>query len=77
MATMQLQSDKLNSINWVTEIQDSSILEKIKAIMSWELKPYKLSNEQQEILNSQIGLDSNFYIDADKLVSDIKVKYEL
>lgn len=77
MNTSQLQSDKLIIINWITEIQDSSIVEKIKAIMSSDSKPYNLTDEQQEILDSQIGLDSSLYVDADKLVSDIKAKYEL
>ncbi len=77
MKTSQLQSDKLNIINWITEIQDSSIVEKIKVIMSSDRKPYNLTDEQQEILDSQIGLDSSLYVDADKLVSDIKAKYEL
>ena len=77
MKTSQLQSDKLNIINWITEIQDSSIVEKIKVIMSSERRSYNLTDEQQEILDSQIGLDSSLYVDADKLVSDIKAKYEL
>ena len=77
MDTNQLQIDKLNIINWITEIQDASIVEKVKEIMSLDNKPYKLTNEQQKILDSQIGLDSNLYVDADKFVSDIKVKYEL
>ena len=77
MKTSQLQSDKLNIINWITEIQDSSIVEKIKVIMSSKRRSYNLTDEQQEILDSQIGLDSSLYVDADKLVSDIKAKYEL
>ena len=77
MKTSQLQSDKLNIINWITEIQDFEIVEKIKVIMSSDRKPYNLTDEQQEILDSQIGLDSSLYVDADKLVSDIKTKYEL
>ena len=77
MKTSQLQSDKLNIINWITEIQDSSIVEKIKVIMSSDRRSYNLTDEQQEILDSQIGLDSSLYVDADKLVSDIKAKYEL
>ena len=52
-------------------------MEKIKAIMSSDRKSYNLTDEQQEILDSQIGLDSSFYVDANKLVSDIKAKYEL
>jgi hypothetical protein len=77
MDTNQLQRDKLNIINWITEIQDASIVEKVKEIMSLDSKPYKLTNEQQKIVDSQIGLDSNLYVEADKFVSDIKVKYEL
>ncbi|CAM3982407.1 hypothetical protein FLAN108750_03040 [Flavobacterium antarcticum] len=77
MNTSQLQSDKLNIINWITEIQDSSIVEKIKVIMSSERRSYNLTDEQQEILDSQIGLDSSLYVDADKLVTDIKAKYDL
>lgn len=77
MKTSQLQSDKLNIINWITEIQDSSIVEKIKVIMSSDRRSYNLTDEQQEILDSQIGLDSSLYVDADKLVSDMKAKYEL
>lgn len=45
--------------------------------MSSESKPYKLTNEQQKVLDCQIGLDASLYVDADKLVSDIKAKYEL
>lgn len=76
MDTSQLQSDKLNIINWITEIQDYSIVEKIKAIMGSDTKPYKLTDQQQQVLDSQVGLDSSLYVDADKLVSDIKAKFE-
>lgn len=77
MKENQIQSDKLNIINWITEIQDASIVEKVKAIMRLESKPYALTNEQQKILDNQIGLDCNLYVEADQLVSDIKSKYEL
>lgn len=40
-------------------------------------RPYKLSNEQQEILDSQVNEDKSNYIDADKLYTDLKSKYEL
>lgn len=77
MNPSQLQIDKLNIINWITEVEDFSIVEKIKGIMTSDKKPDKLSDEQQDVLDSQIGLDPSLYIDADKLVSDIKAKYEL
>ena len=40
-------------------------------------KPYSLSKEQQEILDSQINSDKATYTDAEKLYTDFKKKYEL
>jgi succinate dehydrogenase/fumarate reductase flavoprotein subunit len=40
-------------------------------------KPYNLSKEQQQILDSQLGSDKSTYTDADKLYTDLKNKYEL
>lgn len=77
MNTQQLQTEKLNIINWITQIQDYSLVEKIKALMSSTDKPYTLTDEQQKILDNQIGLDPKLYTDADKLHSDLKNKYEL
>ena len=77
MNTQQLQNEKLNIINWITQIQDYSLVEKIKALMSSSDKLYTLTNEQQKILDSQIGLDPKLYTDADKLYDDLKSKYEL
>ena len=34
MNTQQLQDDKLSIINWITQLQDYSLVEKVKAIMS-------------------------------------------
>lgn len=34
MNTQELQNDKLNIIRWISELQDYSVVEKIKAIMS-------------------------------------------
>ena len=45
--------------------------------MSISNESYTLTTEQQKILDSQIGLDSKLYIDADKLFTDLKSKYEL
>ena len=30
----QIQSDKLNIINWITQLNDDTLLEKVKSIMS-------------------------------------------
>lgn len=33
MNIQQLQSDKLSIINWITQLQDYSLVEKVKSIM--------------------------------------------
>jgi hypothetical protein len=41
------------------------------------VKPYTLSKEQQQILDSQLNSDKATYTDAEKLYTDLKNKYEL
>lgn len=77
MDTQQLQKDKLNIINWITQLQDYALVEKIKSLMNSSNESYILTTEQQKILDSQIGLDPKLYTDADKLYVDLKSKYEL
>ena len=40
-------------------------------------KPYTLSKEQQQILDSQLKSDKATYTDAETLYADLKNKYEL
>ena len=40
-------------------------------------KPYSWSKEQQLILDSQLNSDKTTYIDAERLYTDLKNKYEL
>ena len=40
-------------------------------------KPYTLSKEQQQILDSQLNSDKATYTDAETLYTDLKIKYEL
>ncbi|EOG6896220.1 hypothetical protein ACLH3T_001571 [Flavobacterium psychrophilum] len=40
-------------------------------------KPYTLSKEQQQILDSQLNSDKATYTDAETLYIDLKNKYEL
>lgn len=44
---------------------------------STNTKPYNLSKEQQQILDSQLNSDKSTYTDAEKLYTDLKNKYEL
>jgi hypothetical protein len=77
MNSQELQNEKLNIINWITQIQDYSLVEKIKALMSSSAKPYILTDEQQETLDSQLVLEPKSYTDAEKAYADLKTKYEL
>ena len=40
-------------------------------------KPYTLSKEQQEILDSQLNSDKSTYIDAETLFDNLKNKHDL
>jgi hypothetical protein len=40
-------------------------------------KPYTLTKEQQQILDSQINSDKSTYIDAETLFDNLKSKYDL
>lgn len=44
---------------------------------SAKTKPYSLSAEQQQILDSQLNSDKTTYTDAETLYTDIKHKYDL
>ena len=77
MNTQQIQNDKLLIINWITELEDYSLIEKIKSLMTTSSTSYVLTDEQQEILNSQVNEDRSQYKDADKLYTDLKSKHGL
>lgn len=72
-------------INITAYTEDASQIDAVKAFMKtlkikFEIagpKPFHLSSEQQQILDSQINLDKNLYTDAESLYSDLKNKYEL
>ncbi|MDA6070341.1 hypothetical protein NJT12_11990 [Flavobacterium sp. AC] len=46
-------------------------------ITIYKVKPYELSNKEQEILDSQVQLDKNLYTDAELLYTDLIKKYNL
>lgn len=77
MNIKELHSDKLEIINWITEIQDSFLVEQIKAIMDADHKPYKLSVEQEQILNERLMEDKSSFIPARELLNQLKKKYGL
>ena len=77
MDTPQLQNDKLKIINRISQLEDTSLVEKIKSLMKEPDKPYLLTNEQQKILDSQVNSDKSQYTDAEVLFTDLKKNNEL
>lgn len=75
----------MQAINITAYTEDASQIEAVKAFMKAlkikfeiaNVKPCELSDEQQQILDSQINLDKNLYKDAETIYTDIKKKYEL
>ncbi len=49
MNTQKLQNDKLNLIQWITQIQDHTLIEKIKSLMSTSNDNLQLTIEQEVI----------------------------
>ncbi len=72
MNTPQLQNDKLKIINWIAQLEDAALVEKIKSLMKESGKPYLLTNEQQKILDSQVNSNKSLYTDAEVLFTDLK-----
>ncbi len=75
MTTYDLLSKKLKNA-------PQSVLEKVNDYIDSILKntkdfPYKLTSEQQKILDNQVNLDSKESIEAGKLLKDLKSKYAL
>ncbi len=71
MNKQQLQNDKLKIINWIAQLEDAALVEKIKSLMKESGKPYLLTNEQK-ILDTQINSNKSLYTDAEVLFTDLK-----
>jgi hypothetical protein len=75
----------MQAINITAYTEDASQIEAVKAFMKAlkikfeiaNVKPYELTAEQQQILDSQINLDKKLYKDADTIYTDVKKKYDL
>ena len=74
MDNQKLQRDKLHLINWIIQIQDHTLIEKIKSLMGTSNENLQLTKEQELILSlsqvNEIGifknsapLDNNFNTD--------------
>ena len=57
MNTQKLQNDKLNLIQWITQIQDHTLIEKIKSLMSTSNDNLQLTIEQEVIRAVEHGTE--------------------
>lgn len=69
---MDIKSTKIDLIKWLTEIQDTSILEKVRAFKE---QAENLSDEQSILLNDRIeqyGKNPENVLDWDEVISDLE-----
>ena len=77
MDNQKLQNDKLHLINWITQIQDHALIEKIKSLMSASNQNLELTKEQDLILALEKGKEIGTQKNVDELSIDSKTDYEL
>ena len=73
MDNQKLQNDKLHLINWITQIQDHTLIEKIKSLMSASDENLALTKEQALIIALENGTEISAQKNDDELCND----YEL
>ena len=75
MNTQQIQKDKLSSINWISELEDHAVVEKIKSLMSKD-KENALSTEQKEAIDVALESIAKYETKShDKVMEETKKKY--
>lgn len=75
MNTQQLQNDKLNIINWISELQDYSLVEKIKTIMS-KAKENSLTTEQKKAIDEAFqSIEKNGTKSHETVMEETKNKF--
>lgn len=75
MNTQELQNDKLNIIHWISELQDYSVVEKIKSIMN-TTKEDSLSMEQKMAINDAfISIEQQGTVSHESVMEQTKKKF--
>jgi hypothetical protein len=75
MNAQQLQNDKLNIINWISQLQDYSLLEKVKSLMS-SSDECLLSNEQKKAIDEGIqSIETNGTISHNIVMEETKKRF--
>jgi len=74
MDTQQLQNDKLTIINWVSQLQDFSLVEKIKSLMSSD--KCSLSDEQKNAIDEAFqSIETEGTIPHHKVMEETKKRF--
>ena len=77
MNTQKLQNDKLNLIQWITQIQDHTLIEKIKSLMSTSIDNLQLTLEQEVIRAVEYGTEISHQHSGDDSISDSSLEHKL
>ena len=71
----QIQADKLNIINWITQLQDDVVVEKIKSLMSAS-DICLLTNEQKAAIDDAlISIKTKGTIPHNTVIEETKRRY--
>jgi len=74
MDTQQLQKDKLNIINWISQLQDYSLVEKIKSLMS-SSDECILSDEQKSAIDEALNAIEKGAIPHNTVMEETRKRY--
>ena len=75
MNIQQLQNDKLSIINWISQLQDYSLIEKVKSIMS-SPDECLLSNEQKKAIDEALkSIENKGTISHNAVMEETKKRF--
>ena len=72
MNAQEFQNDKLHIINWITQLQDYSLIEKIKSLMPTT----DISDEQKAAIDKALdSVEKNGTLDHNDVMAETKKRY--
>jgi len=77
MNTQDIQTDKLSLITWITQLQDISLIRKLKNIQTDNIEIPKWQIEEVNKRLKHLNKNPESAIDFDKMLDSLEVKYDL
>jgi hypothetical protein len=77
MDNQKMQNDKLHLIQWISQIQDHTLVEKIKSLISASNENLQLTKELELLLGLEKGEEISSQKNTDELRIDSKTDYRL